>query len=287
MNEEKIYEGKKPGWCPGCGNYGVLNALKKALAKKGIHPSKIVIVSGIGCSGKLGDYVATNSVHTLHGRVLPVATAIKLSNPELLVIGASGDGDTYAIGISHFIHACRRNPEIIHIVMNNQVYGLTKGQFSPTSLRGFVSTSTPYGVQEEPIDGILLALESGATFVARGFSGDVQGLIHIFERAIEHKGFSFIDILSPCVTFNKLNTYDWFKERIFKIEEPFGIKYLPRAIRFVREALEEGKFLTGIIYETKKLTLSDLLLKDKEVPLVKKKIEIEKKEILELFLLFK
>ena len=231
--------------------------------------------------------MATNSIHTLHGRVLPVATGVKLSNPELLVIGASGDGDTYAIGISHFIHTCRRNPEIMHIVMNNQVYGLTKGQFSPTSLKGFVSTSTPYGVKEEPIDGVLLALESGATFVARGFSGDVPGLIEIFEKAIEHKGFSFIDVLSPCVTFNKLNTYEWFRERIFKIEEPFGIKYLPRAIRFVREALEEGRFLTGIIYKTQKPTLSELLLKDKEIPLVKRELEIKKEEILDIFSLFK
>lgn len=285
MNE-KIYEGKKPGWCPGCGDYAVLTALKKAFAKNNIPPYKIVIVSGIGCSGKLGDYVATNSIHTLHGRVLPVATAVKLSNPELIVIGASGDGDTYAIGLSHFIHACRRNPEIIHIVMNNQVYGLTKGQFSPTSLKGFVSTSTPYGVSEEPIDGVLLALESGATFVARGFSGDVDGLVKIFERALNHKGFSFIDILSPCVTFNKLNTYEWFKEKIIKVEEPFGIRYLPRAIRFVREAWEEGKFLVGVIHEVNKPTLSDLILKDK-IPLVKKGLEISKEEILEMFSIFK
>jgi 2-oxoglutarate ferredoxin oxidoreductase subunit beta len=285
MNE-KIYEGKKPGWCPGCGDYAVLNALKKVFAKNKIPPSKIVIVSGIGCSGKLGDYVATNSIHTLHGRVLPVATAVKLSNPELIVIGASGDGDTYAIGLSHFIHSCRRNPEIIHIVMNNQVYGLTKGQFSPTSLKGFVSTSTPYGVFEEPVDGVLLALESGATFVARGFSGDVDGLVKIFERALNHKGFSFIDVLSPCVTFNRLNTYEWFKERIIKMEEPFGIRYLPRAIRFAREAWEEGRFLTGIIYEVKKPTLSDLILKDK-VPLVKKSLEINKQEVLEMFSIFK
>lgn len=285
--EPKIYEAKKPGWCPGCGDFAVLAALKQVFAKNKIPPWQITIVSGIGCSGKISDYVATNSVHTLHGRILPVATAIKLANPQTYVIGAGGDGDAYAIGLSHFIHSCRRNPEITYIVMNNQIYGLTKGQFSPTSSKGFVTTSTPYGVQEESIDGVLLALESGATFVARGFSGDVKQLTEIFDKAIQHKGFAFIDVLSPCVTFNKLNTYDWFRKRIVKVEEPFGIKHLPRAIRFVREALEDGKFLTGIIFETKKPTLSDLILKDKKVPLVKKGLEVKKEDILDLFYIFK
>ncbi len=285
--DPKIYEAKKPGWCPGCGDFAVLASLKQVFAKNEIPPWLITIVSGIGCSGKIGDYMATNSVHTLHGRVLPIATAIKLANPELFVIGAGGDGDAYAIGISHFIHSCRRNPDIMYIVMNNQIYGLTKGQFSPTSLKGFVTTSTPYGVQEEPIDGVLLALESGATFVARGFSGDIKQLVEIFDRALHHKGFAFIDVLSPCVTFNRLNTYEWFRKRMVKVEEPFGIRHLPRAIRFVREALEDSRFLTGIIFETKKPTLSDLILKDKKVPLVKKGLEVEREEILNLFHIFK
>lgn len=236
VNELKVrtikdYEGyKKPFWCPGCGDYSILLSLKKALAELGIEPSNTVVVSGIGCSGKSYAFIYANGVHTLHGRVLPVATGIKLANPSLLVIGLSGDGDSLAIGGNHFLHTARRNVDIKLIVMNNQIYGLTKGQFSPTSNHGFVTVSSPYGSVEFPIDPVLIALSAGASFVARAFSGEPNSLTEIIKAAIKHKGFAVVDVLSPCVTYNKVNTYEWYREKIKYIPENHDITDLKSAI---------------------------------------------------------
>jgi 2-oxoglutarate ferredoxin oxidoreductase subunit beta len=208
-----------PDWCPGCGDFAVLNALQRACAELKIPPHQIVVVSGIGCSSNLPGFFRSYGVHGLHGRPIPVATGIKLANKDLTVIATGGDGDGYGIGLSHFIHAIRRNVDITYIVMNNQVYGLTTGQVSPTSLPGMPTKSTPTGNVEEPINPLTLALAAGCDYVARGFSGDAKHLTELYKGAILHKGFALVDVFSPCVTFNRLNTYDWFRQRIFKLED--------------------------------------------------------------------
>ncbi len=255
------YDSHKPTWCPGCGDYAVLLALKKALLALNKDPHEVVVVSGIGCSGKISDYIKAYGYHGIHGRVLPTATAIKLANPTLTVIGAGGDGDGYAIGGNHFLHVCRRNPDITYIVMNNMIYGLTKGQTSPTSLKGFITGTTPYGAVEGPVEPLYIALSMGATFVARGFSGDPKTLAEIFTQAIQHKGFSLVDVYSPCVTFNKFNTYDWFKENIVKNEKPFESR--AEAISHIMDVWNSGKVPVGIFYkEENSVSYDEQLVKD-------------------------
>src|ERR671931_1641838 len=200
----KTYESiVEPDWCPGCGDFGVLRALEIAAGKLGIKPKDLVIVSGIGCSSNLPGFIHAYGVHSLHGRAVAVATGIKLANHDLKVVITGGDGDGYGIGVGHFIHAMRRNFDITYLVMNNQIYGLTTGQASPTSEKGMKTKSTPIeGVIENPVDPISLALASGATYVARGFSGDVKTMSELVKGGIEHKGFALIDCMSPCVTYN-------------------------------------------------------------------------------------
>ncbi|HVL49397.1 MAG TPA: thiamine pyrophosphate-dependent enzyme [Candidatus Thermoplasmatota archaeon] len=209
----------KPTWCPGCGDYAVLTGVTRACATTGTDPKDLVVVSGIGCSSNLPHFLKAYGMHTLHGRSIPVATGVKLANPNLKVVITGGDGDGYGIGIGHMIHAMRRNLDVTYVVMNNEIYGLTTGQTSPTSLVGMNSKSTPTGNIENPVNPLGLALFAGATFVARAFSGDAKHLADIIQQGIEHKGFSLVDVQSPCVTYNKLNTYDWFRERVYKLEE--------------------------------------------------------------------
>ena len=208
----------KPIWCPGCGDYGVHAAINKALMDLGIDKSKIVIVSGIGCSSAMPHTFSTYGIHGIHGRVLPVAMGVKLANDELTVIGVGGDGDGYGIGGNHFVHTARRNIDITYIVMNNQIYGLTTGQASPTTLLGAKTKSTPFGEIEEPVNPIAIAISAGATYVARGFSGEPMHLAELIKNGITHKGFAVIDALIPCVSFNTLNTYDWFRQRVYKLD---------------------------------------------------------------------
>ncbi len=208
-----------PDWCPGCGDFGLLNAVQKALATLGKKPHEIVCVSGIGCSSNFPGYLSTYGMHTLHGRALAVATGVKFANPELTVLVAGGDGDGYGIGGNHFTHTARRNVDMTYLVMNNQIYGLTTGQVSPTSEVGMKTKSTPFGNLERPYNAVTSSIMNGATFVARAFSGHGKQLVSLVQQAIEHKGFSFIDCFSPCVTFNKHNSYDFFRERIKKLED--------------------------------------------------------------------
>ena len=280
MRPLKDYEREKPTWCPGCGDYAVLAALKKAVATLEIDPKDLVVVSGIGCSSRINGFIKCYGFHGVHGRLLPVATAIKLVNPKLTVIGAGGDGDGYAIGMSHFIHTTRRNPDITYIVMDNQIYGLTKGQTSPTSKFGFVTATTPYGSKEQPIDGVALALLNGATFVARGFSGDVKKLTEIFIKAIEHKGFSFVDVLSPCVVFNRYNTYDWFRENIYPIEEEKDYNPKDRAWA-IEKTLKSEKIPVGIFYVEERPTFEEEVLRDPGEVIVEEVIEERNLELLE------
>lgn len=241
-------------WCPGCGNFGILAAFKQALAELGIERERVVVVTGIGCHGKIGDYLNVNSFHTIHGRVLPLATGIKLANHELLVVGFAGDGDAYAIGLGHLPHAARRNVDIVYVVHDNMVFGLTTGQYTPTSPRGFRGRSTPYGSPEDPLNPVLLALASGATFVARGFAGDVGHLKMLFEEAIKHRGFAFIDVLQPCVTF--YNTYAYFRERVYRLEEA---GHDPGDLRKALErAMEWGdRIPIGVFYRVKRPAFRD------------------------------
>jgi 2-oxoglutarate ferredoxin oxidoreductase subunit beta len=208
-----------PDWCPGCGDFGVLAALQKALVDLQIQPYNVVTISGIGCSSNLPGYIETYGMHTLHGRALAVATGVKMANHDLTVVVTGGDGDGFGIGGNHFIHTMRRNVDLLYLAMDNQIYGLTTGQVSPTSRVGMKTKSTPFGSVEGPINPIALALAAGATFVARGFTGDQKHLTDLIKQGLEHKGFSFIDIFSPCVTYNHDNTYPWFKQRVKKLED--------------------------------------------------------------------
>ncbi len=236
-----------PTWCPGCGDFAVLAALQRALPLLGVPRENIVIVSGIGCSGKISSYLRAYGFHGVHGRTLPVATGIKTANPDLLVIAAGGDGDGYAIGVSHFIHAARRNIDVTYIVMDNHIYGLTTGQTSPTSPRGFKSKTTPAGAAEEPVDPLALALASGAGFVAQGFSGEIGQLASICEQALRYRGFALVNVLSPCVSFNREYSYDWLREHLVDIDHEPG--YDPHdyatAVRYVTE---HHGLLRGAVY---------------------------------------
>src|SRR5947209_2008200 len=211
-----------PDWCPGCGDFGVLKALKEALIALNIRGSEVLVVSGIGCSSNLPGFIKAYGVHSLHGRALPVATGAKLANQRLHVVAVGGDGDGYGIGIGHFIHAMRRNLDLTYIVMDNEIYGLTTGQASPTTMLESRTKTTPRGCAELPINPLALGIVSGATYVARAFSGDPKHMAHIFANGIAHRGFSLIDCMSPCVTYNKLNTYPWFKERVYRLEDDPG-----------------------------------------------------------------
>ncbi|ELV3425048.1 2-oxoacid:ferredoxin oxidoreductase subunit beta [Staphylococcus pseudintermedius] len=238
----------KPNWCPGCGDFSVQAAIQKAAANVGLEPDEVALITGIGCSGRLSGYVNSYGVHSIHGRALPLAQGVKMANRDLTVIASGGDGDGYAIGMGHTIHALRRNMNITYIVMDNQIYGLTKGQTSPSSAPGFVTKTTPKGNIEQNVAPLELALSSGATFVAQGFSSDIKALKKIIEDAINHDGFSFVNVFSPCVTYNKINTYDWFKENLTAIDdiENYDVSNKQAALQTV---IEHDSLVKGIVYQ--------------------------------------
>ncbi len=249
------YAGSQPAWCPGCGNFGILNALKKALVDLELAPEVVLLVSGIGQAGKLPHYTRGNVLNVLHGRALPAAAGAKLANPELTVIAVGGDGDGYGEGGNHFLHTVRRNHNITYLVHNNQVYALTKGQASPTSDRGFVTKTTPQGAPA-PLNSLAVAVAAGGTFVARGFAGDVDHLAGLIKRGIQHHGFSLVDVLQPCVSFNHRNTYAWYKERVYKLEEP---AYNPADRWAALEKCEEWgeRIPIGVIYQQERPAFED------------------------------
>ncbi|MHB2037148.1 MAG: 2-oxoacid:ferredoxin oxidoreductase subunit beta [Nitrososphaerales archaeon] len=256
MELTKYKSDTRPDWCPGCGDFGVLNSLIQAVSNLEINPKDLLVVSGIGCSSNLPGFMNAYGIHTLHGRALPVATGAKLANPELNVVVTGGDGDGYGIGLGHFIHAIRRNLDIAYIVMDNQIYGLTTGQASPTSAKNFATKSSPSGTIEEPINPIALALAAGVTYVARGFSGDPKHLTEIIQKGIAHKGFALIDVFSPCVTWNRINTYDYFRQKCIKFNGPdYDTSSLDQAIAKARET--EPKIPIGIFYEIQKPTYEE------------------------------
>ena len=269
MLDKKIYEtGVFPTWCPGCGNFGIWNALKRAYAELELNPKDIFMVFGIGCSGNGVNFFNCYSFHALHGRTLPVATGTRLTNNKLNVVAAGGDGDGYGIGVGHFIHSLRRNLNITYIVHNNQVYGLTTGQTSPTSARGFKTKSTPAGVIEQPLNPLALAIDCGGTFVARGYAGDMLNLAKIFVEAIEHVGFSLVDVLQPCVTWNKVNTYAWYKDKVYKLDD-VGHDPTDKDEAY-RKAWEWGdKIPTGVFYKSQNPTYESELPQIAKTPLFK------------------
>ena len=236
-------------WCPGCGNFVILNALKQALLELEIIPENLVLVSGIGQAAKIPQYLQANFFNGLHGRSLPVATAIKAANPELDVIAESGDGCMYGEGGNHLVHAIRRNPGITNIVHNNMVYGLTKGQASPTSPCGLVTPAQVDGVFQEPLNPLALAISLDASFVARAFAGDVKQTKEIIKKAITHKGYALVDILQPCVSYNKVNTYQWFKQNTYYLEDSYDPSDKGEAFK---RAIETEKLPLGIFYVKQK-----------------------------------
>ena len=266
------YAGSTPAWCPGCGDFGILNAVKKALVELQLEPHQVLMVSGIGQAGKLPHYTRCNVFNSLHGRPVPPAIGAKIANPELTVIAVSGDGDAYGEGGNHFIHAMRRNHDITYLVHNNQVYGLTKGQASPTSDQGFVTKTTPFGASV-PINSVALAIVAGASFVSRGFAGDVEHLARLIKAGITHRGFALIDILQPCVSFNHKNTYSWYQERVYKLENEAN--YDPSdKLAALNKAQEWGERIPiGVIYQKELPTFEEQLPALKKGPLVKQKIE--------------
>jgi len=252
-NIDQFNTGILPTWCPGCGNFGIWMALKNALTKLAIPNHDTVIVYGVGCHGNMRDWMHVYGIEGLHGRAIPIAQGIKMANSGLTVIAVTGDGDCIGEGGNHFLHAAKRNPNITVIIHDNQVYGLTTGQASPTAQKKLETKSTPEGVVESPFSPLSLALVAGGTFVSRGFAGDIPYLTEVLGKAIHHKGFSVVDVLQPCVTFDKIHTYEWYKKRIYTVN-PSGTK---------KEALEVSmewgdKIPLGVLYEEQKETSEDI-----------------------------
>jgi 2-oxoglutarate ferredoxin oxidoreductase subunit beta len=270
VSDLKIFNGgQKSTWCPGCGDFGILAALKQALAGLDLHPHEVLLVSGIGCGSKLPHYMKANGYNSIHGRALPVAQGIKLANHDLKVIAVTGDGDGYGIGQGHFIHAMRRNADITHVVQNNQVYGLTKGQYSPTSERGYISSFSPEGAIEFAVNPIALALSAGATFIARASAADPKHMNTVLQAAISHPGYSIVDCLQPCVTYNKLNTYDWYRQRSYKVEEEDGYDRTNRDHVWAKAQEWGDRIPIGILYEdTERPTYEEQVSALKNGPLV-------------------
>ncbi|GAB60992.1 MAG: 2-oxoacid:ferredoxin oxidoreductase subunit beta [Candidatus Jettenia sp.] len=272
-------------WCPGCGNFGILNAMKKTIARLDRNPKDIVFVSGIGQAAKLPHYIKCNCFNGLHGRALPVAAAIKMANHTLTVLVSTGDGDCYGEGGNHFIHNIRRNIDITVVVHNNQIYGLTKGQASPTTDPGYETKFQPEGVILEPLYPLEMAIAMGAGFVARGYALDLEHLSWLILEGIHYKGFALIDVLQPCVTFNKKNTFDWYSKRVYKINDDSS--YNPQdKISAFRKASEWGdRIPIGIVYKTEKETYEERSGIKKRPPLVEEQIEnIDIREALKEFI---
>lgn len=262
------YRGQTPAWCPGCGNFAILKAFKDAMLELGMEPHRLTIVSGIGQAGKFPHYVRCNTFNGLHGRTLPAATGMRLANHEMTVFAVAGDGDCYGEGGNHLMHAMRRNIGVKLFVHDNQVYGLTKGQASPTSEEGMVTKNMPFGALSEQMNPVSLAVALDCSFVARGFAGDTEHLKGLVKEAVNHKGFCLVDILQPCVTFNRINTYDWYRQRVYRLDDAYDPGDRVEAFR---KALEWGERIPiGVIYRNIRPTFEERIPVIAELPLVRR-----------------
>ncbi|MGO4887702.1 2-oxoacid:ferredoxin oxidoreductase subunit beta [Anaerobacillus sp. MEB173] len=268
----------KPNWCPGCGDFSIQAAMQRAAANVGLEPENLAVISGIGCSGRISGYINAYGFHGIHGRSLPIAQGVKMANKDLTVIASGGDGDGFAIGMGHTIHAIRRNIDITYIVMDNHIYGLTKGQTSPRSEVGFKTKSTPGGSIESQLNVMELALSSGAGFVAQSFSSDLKELTSLIEQGIKHKGFSLINVFSPCVTFNKVNTYDFFKENLTKLDSIEGYDPHDRN-KAMNTLMEYNGLVSGLIYQnTEQPSYQELVKGYADTPLSAQDLTIEEEK---------
>lgn len=244
------FDGYAPTWCPGCGDWAIRIGIKTSLEKSGYDPSSVILSFDIGCSGNMNDFLNGYAMHTLHGRAITNAVGAKMVQHDMKAIVIGGDGGIYGEGGNHFIHACRGNHDVTTIVHDNMVYGLTTGQVAPTAKKGYKSKSTPKGIIEYPINPLALAILNGATFVAQGFAGDVRQLVDLMQQAIQHKGFSIVNVLQPCVTFNKVNTYAYYIKNTYKLADDYDPSDRNLAIQTAMKTFEE-QFPLGILYKTK------------------------------------
>ena len=280
MVEEKDFGNYETAWCPGCGNFGILNAMKKAFSQLDLPPHKIALFSGIGQAAKGPHYINANILNGLHGRSIPMATAAKTANSELTVIVQSGDGCNYAEGGNHFIHGIRRNPDITVFSHDNQVYGLTKGQASPTSEKGFTNDAQPLGAPWEPFNPVLVAVAMKAAFVARGYAGKMDHLVDLMKQAIQFKGFALVDIFQTCVSMNKVNTWQWYNERVEELPEDYDPTDWHKAIETASTLGD--RIPIGVIYKKEKPVFGDNFPALKDSPLIDNELDMKKvSEIME------
>lgn len=267
-------------WCPGCGDYGILQSFKMALVSLQLAPHEVLVVTGIGCGSKLPDYMRINAYLGIHGRTLPIAMGARLGNHDLKVVVITGDGDGYGIGGNHFLHALRRNPDITFIVQDNMVYGLTKGQYSPTSAQGYEASTTPDGSIEWAFNPMSIAIAGGATFVGRAFSGDPRHMAEVIAKGIQHKGFSVIDIFQPCVIYNRINTYEWYRERVYKLEDEAGYDPSNREAAWAKANEWGDRIPIGVLYQVEGLpTYEDQVAALKDGPLAQQPLDGRAKDL--------
>jgi len=279
MSTIQDFSGYSPTWCPGCGDWGIGASLKSAFVQLGYDPSSVYVVFGIGCSGNMNDFLNAYAIHSLHGRAIPNAIGIKLAQHDRPVVCVVGDGDCYGEGGNHFLHAVRGNHDITLVVHDNCVYGLTTGQAAPTAAKGFKSKSTPAGIVESAVNPLLLALTQGASFVAQGFAGDVPGMVSLIKQGVEHRGFSLVNILQPCVTFNKINTYEYYREKSYKLEESYKSDNLQTAVSIALKQATEEKYPLGVLYKNERAVYTDSLTQLSGSTLVSKNRFTEYKKI--------
>lgn len=259
------FRGETPAWCPGCGNFAILKAFKEAMVELGLEPHQFVIVSGIGQAGKFPHYMRCNTFNGLHGRSLPVATGFRLVNNKMPVFVVSGDGDCYGEGGNHLLHGIRRNLNIKYFVHDNQIYGLTKGQGSPTTMEGMPTKNLPYGVLSTQLNPLSLAIALNCTFVARGFAGDPEQLKFLIKEAVRHEGFALVDILQPCVSFNKVNTYDWYRQRVYHLDHTYNCE--DRALAFAKSLEWGDRIPTGILFKCRRPLFEEKIPFIQDLPL--------------------
>jgi len=264
----------QPTWCTGCGNHGILNAIKMALAEQNIAPHEMMIFTGIGCGSKLAHYMKVNGFHTIHGRSLAVATGARLANHGLRVMTVHGDGDGYGMGLGHWLHTVRRNIDLVDIVQNNRVYGLTKGQYSPTSDLGMRTATSPEGAIDRPVQPLAMAIAAGATFAARGYPGELHHLVWLIGEALQHSGYALVDVLQPCVTFNRASAYDFYSDRVYKLEDEESYDSRDRTAAWVRAQEWGERIPIGILYRGDPIpTYEEQVVALKDGPLVQQPLE--------------